>query len=211
LPPYGNVWKPNVAQDWRPFSYGHWDYTAPDWTWVSYEPFGWIVYHYGNWLDSGVYGWVWIPSSGSWSPATVDWVSYDDFVGWAPRPPRDVVLPHPWERNEQGVEVWNVVHARDFVNDNVGQNRSQGALARPRNQQEQISHRYPYPKMIEKYSGRPVQSVKIPREPVKVGKQQLHRMKVPPADLQRAEQHRGEVDKHVTKNAGGQRSAGSHR
>jgi hypothetical protein len=205
LPPYSQVWKPNVTQDWRPFHYGHWDYTDPNWTWVSYEPYGWIVYHYGNWLHSGTYGWVWIPGNGAWSPAMVEWMSYEDLVCWAPRPPRDVILPRPWERDQQGIDIWDVVHARDFAGDNVGQYRLESSVVRPRDQHVQIINRFPDLKMIEKYTGRPVPNVKIPREPVKVGKQQLHKMQVPPADQQRSDQHQTEVEKNVTRRSGNHR------
>ena len=210
LPPYGTVWKPNVTADWEPFYYGHWDYTAPNWTWVSYEPFGWVVYHYGNWYYGPGYGWVWIPGGGAWSPARVEWATYDDFVCWAPLPPRGVALPSPWERYEN-VDMWNVVRAKDFAADNVGSYRVDRLSVRPQEQPPRIVHRLPDPKSIERYSGRPIPTVNIPREPVKVGKQQLHRMRMPPTDQQRADQHKGEVEKHVTKSTGEQRTAGNRR
>ena len=46
---YGRVWHPSVINSWQPFTNGHWAYDGNDWVWVSYEPFGWIVYHYGSW------------------------------------------------------------------------------------------------------------------------------------------------------------------
>jgi hypothetical protein len=210
LPPYGSVWRPNVTADWAPFNFGHWDYTPPNWTWVSYEPFGWIVYHYGNWFYASGYGWVWIPANGQWSPARVEWATYDDFVCWTPLPPQGVTLPRPWERYEN-VDLWSVVHAKDFTADNVGALRLERLVVRPQEQQPRVVNRVPDPKMIERYSGRSVPSVKISREPVKVGTQQLHRMHVSPADQQRADQHKPEVESHVTRTTGSQRSTGSHR
>ncbi len=204
LPPYGSAWRPNVSVGWAPYYYGHWDYTPPNWTWVSYEPFGWIVYHYGNWLYTPGYNWVWIPGNGPWSPARVEWMTYEDVAGWAPLPPRGVVLPPPWERFEN-INVWNVVRAGDFTRDDVGEYSMRGELAMPREPHAQVGNRVPDPRVIERYSGRPVPTVRIDRDPVKVGKQQLHKMRTPPADQQRAEQHKGEVEKHVT------RSTGSHR
>ena len=67
LSPYGEVWQPFVVSDWMPFQDGHWAYSDNAWTWISYEPFGWIVCHYGYWYDDSFYGWVWIPSNSPWS------------------------------------------------------------------------------------------------------------------------------------------------
>ncbi len=199
VPPYGEVWRPNVTADWRPFTFGHWDYTPPNWTWVSYEPFGWIVYHYGNWFYAPGYGWLWMPGNGPWSPARVEWMTYDDFVCWAPLPPQGIIYPEPWERYDNE-DVWNVVRARDFTSDNVGELSMGSARARPQEQHAQTARRTPDPGAIERYSGRPVPRVNIPREPVKVGKQQLHRMQPPQDDQQRAAKYRPQVEQHVTKN-----------
>ena len=49
VPRYGPVWRPYVVADWSPFYYGHWIWTDGGWAWVSYEPFGLLVYHYGYW------------------------------------------------------------------------------------------------------------------------------------------------------------------
>lgn len=38
LQPYGQVWRPYVAQDWRPYTQGHWNYTQYGPTWQGYEP-----------------------------------------------------------------------------------------------------------------------------------------------------------------------------
>jgi hypothetical protein len=75
---YGRGWRPYAVADWMPFDNGHWAYADGAWTWISYEPFGWMVYHYGYWYNDPIYGWAWIPSDESWSPAR---------VGWAPLPP----------------------------------------------------------------------------------------------------------------------------
>lgn len=210
LPPYGSVWRPNVTADWAPFYYGHWDYTPPNWTWVSYEPFGWIVYHYGNWYYAPGYGWVWIPGNGQWSPARVEWATYDDFVCWAPLPPGGVILPRPWERYEN-VDIWSVVPARHFTDDDVGIHRLDRSFILPREQQSRIVSRVPDPRMIERSSGRPVPRINIPREPVRVGRQQMHRMHVPPPDQQRVDRHKAEVEQHVTRSTGNQRAAGNQR
>src|SRR6266446_6734435 len=61
VPDYGQVWRPNVADDWAPYRDGRWVYEPYwGWTWVSYDDWGWAPYHYGRWMmyDSA---WVWWP------------------------------------------------------------------------------------------------------------------------------------------------------
>jgi hypothetical protein len=85
---YGWVWTPyDVSVGWRPYTVGHWAYTEWGWTWVSDEPWGWAAYHYGRWAFDADYGWLWIPGE-VWAPAWVAWRYGDDWVGWAPLPPR---------------------------------------------------------------------------------------------------------------------------
>jgi hypothetical protein len=96
LSPYGEwlqieggfyAWRPtHVQYGWRPYLYGHWSWTDYGWYWVSSEPFGWAVFHYGRWYDDDYYGWIWIPDR-TWGPAWVEWRSNDDYLGWAPLPP----------------------------------------------------------------------------------------------------------------------------
>jgi hypothetical protein len=86
-PDYGYVWHPtNVDDNWAPYTDGYWAYTDAGWTWVSYEDYGGVVYHYGRWAHRHDEGWVWVPGE-TWAPAWVSWRSNDDYVGWAPLPP----------------------------------------------------------------------------------------------------------------------------
>ena len=86
-PDYGYVWHPsNVDENWAPYTDGYWAYTDAGWTWVSYEDYGGVVYHYGRWAHVPGEGWVWVPGE-TWAPAWVSWRSNDDYVGWAPLPP----------------------------------------------------------------------------------------------------------------------------
>lgn len=85
---YGEVWRPYVSDEWRPFSYGRWVWSSDGWLWESDEPFGWIVCHYGNWYYDDDWGWVWIPGY-DWSPARVEWHVTDNEIGWMP------LLPPP--------------------------------------------------------------------------------------------------------------------
>jgi hypothetical protein len=84
---YGYCWRPShVSADWRPYTDGYWAYTDDGWTWVSYEDYGGVVYHYGRWVDLDSEGWCWVPGE-EWAPAWVSWRSNDNYVGWAPLPP----------------------------------------------------------------------------------------------------------------------------
>ena len=96
-PGYGEVWQPDVDDDWRPYTRGHWAYTEDHgWAWVSSEPWGWAVYHYGRWALDDEVGWIWFPGT-EWAPAWVAWRESDDYIGWAPLPPDAV-----WSR-ERGL------------------------------------------------------------------------------------------------------------
>jgi len=86
-PDYGYCWHPTGVDDnWAPYTDGYWAYTDDGWTWVSYEDYGGVVYHYGRWARIPGEGWVWVPGN-TWAPAWVSWRTGDDYVGWAPLPP----------------------------------------------------------------------------------------------------------------------------
>lgn len=100
VPDYGYCWRPsNVDEDWAPYTDGYWANTDAGWTWVSYEDWGGITYHYGRWARMPGEGWFWVPDY-EWAPAWVSWRYSDDYVGWAPLPPR----AH-W-RPEIGFSIW---------------------------------------------------------------------------------------------------------
>ncbi len=89
-PEYGYVWQPSIAyknDKWRPYTDGYWAQTEDGWTWVSYENFGWATYHYGRWTRLKDVGWAWVPGY-DWGPGWVSWRTSDDYVGWAPLPPK---------------------------------------------------------------------------------------------------------------------------
>jgi hypothetical protein len=117
LEPYGTVWQPSVSPEWRPFTYGHWMWTDAGWTWVSYEPYGWLVFHYGNWDYDPAIGWFWIEGS-EWSAAPVEWLNYDGYASWAPLPLVGREWPEPWA--DGGLRYWITVRDRDFDRDYVG-------------------------------------------------------------------------------------------
>jgi hypothetical protein len=93
---FGDVWVPASRQrDWRPYTVGHWVYTDDyGWYWVADDQeanWGWITYHYGRWYRDADYGWFWIPND-VWGPAWVDWRYGDQYAGWAPEPPDEVIV-----------------------------------------------------------------------------------------------------------------------
>jgi hypothetical protein len=77
------AWQPTVSVDWRPFTAGRWYWTPTGYAWLSFEPWGWLPYHYGSWHFSGGFGWVW-SWGGPWGPAWVSWMWWPGFVGWCP-------------------------------------------------------------------------------------------------------------------------------
>lgn len=93
---YGPVWYPTkgITASWRPYVDGRWLPTAGGWVFETSEPWGWATYHFGNWLPTTEYGWVWVPGS-TWYPSTVAWRTNEDYLGWAPIPPPDYV-PEPY-------------------------------------------------------------------------------------------------------------------
>jgi hypothetical protein len=85
---YASCWVPTgVPAGWRPYTIGRWAYTTYGLTWVSDEPWGYITYHYGSWAEDPVFGWIWVPGR-VWGPAWVAWQASDEYIGWAPLPPR---------------------------------------------------------------------------------------------------------------------------
>ena len=78
-----NCWRPTVASDWRPYSAGTWRWTPAGLTWVSYEPWGWLPYHYGSWTLDASFGWCWLPGA-AYSPAWVYWSYTPGYIGWCP-------------------------------------------------------------------------------------------------------------------------------
>jgi hypothetical protein len=84
---YGNVWIPDVEEDFRPYATkGYWAMTSYGNTWVSDYPWGWATFHYGRWHFDNYYGWEWSPGS-EWAPAWVTWRDGGGYYGWAPMEP----------------------------------------------------------------------------------------------------------------------------
>ena len=111
IEPYGWVFRPRVNfVAWRPYQDGWWEPSEQwGWVWNTYEPFGWVTYHYGAWFYDEYQGWVWQPGP-VWGPAWVAWVDAGDFVGWAPLPPRNW---DAWDHVPDG--IFTYAPARQFA------------------------------------------------------------------------------------------------
>jgi len=117
---YGYCWQPrNVGPNWSPYSEGRWLYSDVGWIWVSDEPYGWAVYHYGRWANLASVGWIWVPDT-EWGPGWVSWRQNDQYVGWAPLPPearfRSSVGFSSWVDRYYGIGPghYRFVEARNF-------------------------------------------------------------------------------------------------
>ena len=113
---YGPCWRPaRVHAGWRPYLEGRWVGSNNAWCWDSSEPWGWATYHYGRWMLTAQFGWVWVPGH-EWAPAWVNWRSGEDLVGWEPMPP-DVVLDAGFYDGGfgLGVDCWTMVRGGDFL------------------------------------------------------------------------------------------------
>ncbi len=111
------VWRPRVAPDWRPYSYGYWGWYDPyGWTWISYEPWGYATFHYGAWNYDSYYGWCWYPGY-VWRPAYVSWVSVGPYYAWAPVNPwgQVVVIKNTVIVNQIDRRVFTVAPRTAFV------------------------------------------------------------------------------------------------
>jgi hypothetical protein len=133
-PEYGQVWYPQVAQDWVPYREGHWAYVAPwGWTWVDSEPWGFAPFHYGRWVHIGG-RWGWYPGGAVgfarvpvYAPALVTFFGVGAAVGigigaalaggrigWFPLGPREAY--RPWYRaSDRYVRQVNVAHVTNFT------------------------------------------------------------------------------------------------
>jgi hypothetical protein len=192
--PYGRVWQPHVVSDWSPYDNGHWSYADGNWTWISYEPFGWIVYHYGNWYDDPVDGWLWVPSENVWSPARVRWIDYDGYVGWAPLSPEGINYGNPWDVNEN--RHWHVVKQKDFAEDNVRKYRV-NIPVRNETGGRSIINTEPASNDIEKTAGRKITEVKVRNEAVKLTEREIKKMQLPPEEKKKVDQNTPRVKKEV--------------
>jgi hypothetical protein len=102
-------WETVVGSDFVPYSTGgDWTYTPSGWEFQSQWPFGWATFHYGRWIQSPSYGWIWLPGY-RWAPAWVDWRYNDGYVAWAPLAPPGYGVAFAYSG-----PVWSFVHRYYF-------------------------------------------------------------------------------------------------
>lgn len=89
---YGNVWRPHAYSGWRPYMDGYWGQTSYGPTWYGNEAYAPYVYHYGNWIYTARYGWVWIPGN-DWHAGRVSWSYGGGYIGWRPQFPSGYNYP----------------------------------------------------------------------------------------------------------------------
>jgi len=171
LAPYGRVWQPTAAYDWRPFAVGGWLWTDRGWYWESPEPFAWVVYHYGDWTFEGASGWVWVPGY-DWSPARVRWYVTDAQIGWAPTIPR-VAQP----RAVSPDILWLVVPARYFTAPDVARYRMR-SVPPDRFRRPETAQAPPDVRLVERQTARPVVRLRTESENLRTGGQKVTRVRV---------------------------------
>ncbi len=212
VPQFGMVWRPYVVDDWEPFYHGHWSWTNDGWAWISYEPFGWMVYHYGYWYRRPHIGWFWMPGR-IWSPARVQWYTYGDYCAWAPIPPPNYRWRDPWDRHRD-FNVWIVINVNHFTDEYVGHHR----MDRPF--QDKKYHKFqhgawsrsaPGIRLVERIAGRRIPATRVSRErvdmrhgareaPMKYERPreiERKRMVLPEKDVNRVREHSPQVEREV--------------
>ena len=81
--PYGYVWYPTVAPNWRPYYYGRWSSVpAYGWTWIGIDPWSYPTHHYGRW-GYARNAWFWMPGR-TRGAAWVSWGAAPSYVSWCP-------------------------------------------------------------------------------------------------------------------------------
>ena len=123
--PYGWVWTPyDVPAGWRPYTDGQWVSTPYGWTWLSDDPWGWAVYHYGRWTWDSYYGWLWVPGD-VWAPAWVAWRYGEGWIGWAPLPPQVGWTGDGLDYGSYNIDQdisryrWSFCNEQDFTNTRI--------------------------------------------------------------------------------------------
>jgi hypothetical protein len=106
---YREAWRPtSVEEGWAPYTVGHWTDWGGDYTWIPYEPFGYVTHHYGYWFLADD-RWYWSPPVASagwgsaywgigfgWYPGRVGWIYSDSAIGWFPLLPWEPYYAFNW-------------------------------------------------------------------------------------------------------------------
>jgi len=208
VPSFGMVWRPDVVADWAPFYYGHWIWTRDGWAWTSYEPYGWLVYHYGYWGYNPMVGWFWVPED-IWWPARVQWYTFGGYTAWAPLPPPGIVWRDPWDPYD--VNIWIVVNIDNFTNENIGRHRIVKPPSREIVTRQTVVKNPPDIKRVERLSKKVVPKRKISKQVINVRPQavtaasrsvqqreaKLKKMVLPKTEKRKVEKHTSRVEREV--------------
>jgi len=171
-PQYGNVWVPDVEEDFKPYATrGYWAMTDYGNTWVSDYPWGWATFHYGRWRFDDYYGWEWVPGN-EWAPAWVSWRNGGGYYGWAPLEPGvsfnasfndDYNVPD----NYWVFAPYAYINYTNVYNYYVPYNRTRNIIRNTTwlrnryNYNNQVYYGGPRREEIQRYSGRPVRVYNI--------------------------------------------------
>jgi hypothetical protein len=192
---FGRVWRPHVHTTWRPFYYGHWVWSVHGWLWISYEPFGTVTSHHGYWHFDQILGWIWIPAN-RWYPATVVWMRFGDYLGWAPMAPPGVIIFDPWDRAP--VMMWNFVRMHHFQNEYIGNFVIRTPLPKPVHRGD-IVRIEPEVQVIEKITKTRIAPVPIERKRIEVERKTYQQMLVPRREADKIQRHAPEVKRNILK------------
>ncbi len=208
IPEFGVVWHPYAVSTWNPFFHGHWAWTNDGWAWISYEPFGWLVYHYGYWYYRPQIGWFWMPGR-IWSPARVQWYTYGNYCAWAPIPPPRYYWRDPWDRRRS--VAWIVININNFADEYVGRHKVDRPFHGEKVRYGAWSRQAPAVRHVETVTRRQMAPVKISRErvelrpytrraPTKYDRPreiERTRMVLPEREVNRVRQHSSQVEREV--------------
>jgi hypothetical protein len=127
----------------------------------------------------------------------VSWISFGIYIGWAPLPPRHVVLAAPWEGQGTRINLWNVVETRNFTHEEVG--RSIVALPQrpPVRGEYRAVYKAPEVSVIEQEARRPIERIKSNYEMVRMGSHDYRRFIPPSRERERIEQYQRRVEREV--------------
>jgi hypothetical protein len=172
-----------VGVGWQPYTYGHWIWTSYGWMWVSYEPFGWATYHYGNWWLDTTLGWIWVPGY-TWAPCPVEWFMAGDYMGWAPLPPPCCTWDDPWVDPGRYKDGWVVVETGKFKEVDVGENRVQPQRFKSAYRTGSAVRSAPDTRAIERATRQSVKETNIRIDSERVGPHELRRVVLPSNEQQ---------------------------
>jgi hypothetical protein len=151
----GSCWIPGgVASGWSPYCNGSWQQTDAGWYWASDEPWAWATYHYGGWDFNPQFGWYWVPQT-QWAPAWVSWREGGGCVGWAPLGPSGRAIVEVGGGAPRGYvfvqerQFLDPVSSKTIIVNNITISKTV------------INKKGPATAVIEKASGRKVQSVPV--------------------------------------------------